>query len=66
MEYNTNNACKGFIQNLLKKKTPDEILKTAEKSELKRTLSAFDLIMLGIGAVIGSGIFTIVGVAMVG
>ncbi len=55
-----------FISNLLKKKTPDEFIENAKKSELKRTLNAFDLIMLGIGAVIGSGIFTIVGVAMVG
>ena len=59
-------ALKKFIQNLLKKKTPDEIIETAKNSELKKTLNAFDLIMLGIGAVIGSGIFTIVGVAMVG
>ena len=41
-------------------------MENANKVNLKRTLNAFDLIMLGIGAVIGSGIFTIVGVAMVG
>ncbi len=57
---------KAFTKNLLKKKTPDEIIENANKINLKRTLNAFDLIMLGIGAVIGSGIFTIVGVAMVG
>ncbi len=56
----------GFFKNLLRKKTPDEIMENANKVNLKRTLNAFDLIMLGIGAVIGSGIFTIVGVAMVG
>ena len=56
----------GFFKNLFKKKTPDEIMENANKVNLKRTLNAFDLIMLGIGAVIGSGIFTIVGVAMVG
>ena len=33
---------------------------------LKRTLSAFDLIMLGIGAVIGAGIFSTLGTAAVG
>jgi len=55
-----------FIKNLLKRKSPDEILETAKKSELKKTLNAFDLIMLGIGAVIGTGIFTIIGIAMVG
>ncbi len=57
---------KTFVQNLLSKKTPDEILETTKNSKLKKTLNAFDLIMLGIGAVIGTGIFTIIGIAMVG
>ena len=52
------NPLKIFIKSLLKKKTPDEIIETAKNSELKKTLNAFDLIMLGIGAVIGTGIFT--------
>ncbi len=60
------NNINSFFKNLLKQKTPDEFIETANKVNLKRTLNAFDLIMLGIGAVIGSGIFTIVGVAMVG
>ena len=55
-----------FKTNLLNKKSPDEILKTAEHANLKKTLNAFDLIMLGIGAVIGTGIFTIIGVAAAG
>ena len=59
-------ALKNFGANLLKKKTPDEIIESANKVNLKRTLNAFDLIMLGIGAVIGTGIFTIIGIAMVG
>ncbi len=66
MMENITAALKKFIQNLLKKKTPDEIIETAKNSELKKTLNAFDLIMLGIGAVIGTGIFTIIGIAMVG
>jgi APA family basic amino acid/polyamine antiporter len=33
---------------------------------LKRTLTAFDLVMLGIGAVIGAGIFSAIGTAAVG
>src|ERR1700740_146105 len=32
---------------------------------LKRTLTAFDLVMLGIGAVIGAGIFSAIGTAAV-
>ena len=57
---------KGFISNLLEKKSIDEVVETAKKSELKKTLSAFDLIILGIGAVVGTGIFTIIGSAIVG
>ena len=57
---------KEFKNNLLEKKSPDEILKVAESADLKKTLNAFDLIMLGIGAVIGTGIFTIIGIAAAG
>ena len=39
------------------------ILETAEKRGLKRQLGAFDLTMLGIGAVIGTGIFVLTAVA---
>ena len=35
----------------------------AEKSNLKKTLGALDLILLGIGCVIGTGIFVLTGVA---
>ncbi len=41
----------------------DEILATAEKKSLKRTLGAFELTMLGIGAIIGTGIFVLTSVA---
>jgi APA family basic amino acid/polyamine antiporter len=37
----------------------DAILATAEKKGLHRTLGAFQLTMLGIGAVIGPGIFVL-------
>ena len=61
-----NNKLKNFINNLFEKKSVDDVIETAKKSELKKTLSAFDLIILGIGAVVGTGIFTIVGSAIVG
>ena len=51
---------KEFKNNLFEKKSPDEILKVAESANLKKTLNAFDLIMLGIGAVIGYGSYLIV------
>ena len=37
----------------------DAILATAEKKGLKRSLGAFQLTLLGIGAVIGTGIFVL-------
>ncbi len=40
-------------------KSLDAILATAEKKSLTRSLGAFQLTMLGIGAVIGSGIFVL-------
>jgi basic amino acid/polyamine antiporter, APA family len=41
----------------------DQILAAAEKKGLKRQLGAFDLTMLGIGAIIGTGIFVLTSVA---
>ena len=41
----------------------DEILATAEKKSLKRSLGAFQLTLLGIGAVIGTGIFVLTATA---
>jgi basic amino acid/polyamine antiporter, APA family len=41
-------------------------LESGEETGLKRTLSGFDLVMLGIGAVIGAGIFSTLGTAAVG
>jgi len=41
----------------------DAILLTAEKKGLRRTLGAFQLTMLGVGAVIGTGIFVLTAVA---
>lgn len=41
----------------------DQILATAEKKSLKRQLGWFELMMLGIGAIIGTGIFVLTAVA---
>ncbi len=40
-------------------KSLDAILETAEKKSLKRTLGAFQLMLFGIGCVIGTGIFVL-------
>ena len=57
---------KNIISNMLVKKSPDELIATSKKSELKKTLNVFDLIVIGIGAVVGTGIFTIIGTAIQG
>lgn len=51
--------------NLLRKKSIADLISHAEKksSSLKKDLGAFDLTMLGMGAIIGTGIFVITGVA---
>ncbi len=49
--------------NLFRKKSISAILANAEKNTLKKTLGVFDLIMIGIGCTIGTGIFVITGVA---
>ena len=55
-----------FVKNLLTLKNPDSMLEQAKQGGLKKTLGAFDLIILGVGAIIGSGIFTVVGLAAAG
>lgn len=57
---------KVIFNNLIKCKSPQELIDEGVNSELKKTLNAFDLIILGIGAVVGTGIFTIIGSAIVG
>ena len=55
-----------IFKNMLKRKNPDDALKGAEKGGLTKTLNAWDLIILGVGAIIGSGIFAVVGIAAAG
>ena len=51
-----------------RRKTLDAILKDGEtpQHQLKRTLNAFDVVMLGIGAIVGAGIFATIGTAAAG
>ncbi len=55
-----------LTKNLFKTKNPDEMIKGANSAGLNKTLGALDLIILGVGAIIGSGIFTVVGIAAAG
>ena len=49
-------------------KSPDQLLRESENPDrqMKRTLTAFDLTALGIGAIVGAGIFSLVGTASAG
>jgi basic amino acid/polyamine antiporter, APA family len=50
--------------NLLKTKSLEQLVSDVEKGQhLRRTLTAFDLTLLGIGAIIGTGIFVLTGTA---
>ena len=53
---------------LLRTKSVEHVLKQAEDGEhsLRRVLGAFDLTMLGVGAIVGAGIFALVGTAAAG
>ncbi|MGA9119419.1 MAG: amino acid permease [Bacteroidota bacterium] len=57
-----------MIRQLFRTKSLDAILHEGEVPEhqLKRALGAFDVVMLGIGAIIGAGIFATIGTAAAG
>lgn len=59
-------SIKRLVKRLIKTKSPDELIAEGKKSELSKTLNVVDLIVIGIGAVVGTGIFTIVGIAAQG
>ena len=54
------------IKNMLSKKSTDIFIAESKSTELKKTLNIFDLLILGVSAVVGTGIFTIIGSAIVG
>jgi len=47
--------------NIWKTKSPSQIAEAAEHTQLKKNLTAFDLAALGIGSVVGTGIFVATG-----
>ncbi len=57
---------RNFLKTITRIKNPDEMLADAKSEGLEKTLGVFDLIILGVGAIIGSGIFAVVGIAAAG
>ncbi len=48
---------KGFFSRLLLRKSVEQVQRETETSQLKRTLGPWNLVFLGIGCIIGAGIF---------
>ncbi|MFI3300637.1 MAG: amino acid permease [Candidatus Gastranaerophilales bacterium] len=65
-KYNRATLSRNFLRTITRVKNPDDMLEEAKSQGLEKTLGAFDLIMLGVGAIIGSGIFAVVGIAAAG
>ena len=57
---------RNFLRTITRIKNPDEMLAAAKGDGLEKTLGVWDLIILGVGAIIGSGIFAVVGIAAAG
>jgi APA family basic amino acid/polyamine antiporter len=57
-----------MLRDLFKTKNLDTLLQEGEapQHQLKRVLGSFDVVMLGIGAIIGAGIFATIGTAAAG
>ena len=54
------------LHNALRRRRVDDLIQMSQNTDLKKTLGIFDLIILGIGAVVGTGIFSIIGIAIKG
>ncbi len=57
---------RNFLKTITRIKNPDDMLADAKSDGLEKTLGVWDLIILGVGAIIGSGIFAVVGIAAAG
>ncbi len=54
---------RSFLQRLLLRKTVEQVQRETDSSQLKRTLGPWNLVFLGIGCIIGAGIFVRTGSA---
>lgn len=65
-KFNRATFTRSFLRHITRIKAPDEMLEQAKEGGLEKTLGVWDLIILGVGAIIGSGIFAVVGIAAAG
>ena len=66
-KFNRATFTRSFLRSITKVKAPEEMLAEASaQGGLEKTLGVWDLIILGVGAIIGSGIFAVVGIAAAG
>ena len=65
-KFNRATFTRNFLKKITRIKNPDEMLADAKSGGLEKTLGVWDLIILGVGAIIGSGIFAVVGIAAAG
>ena len=65
-KFNRATFTRSFLRHITRIKAPDEMLAEAKDGGLEKTLGVWDLIILGVGAIIGSGIFAVVGIAAAG
>ena len=66
-KFNKMSFFSNLFKNITKIKAPEEMLAEASaQGGLEKTLGVWDLIILGVGAIIGSGIFAVVGIAAAG
>src|SRR5258708_4030905 len=60
-QYSKHSRSGNILMNLFRVKSPQSSV--SEESSLRRCLTAFDLTLLGIGAIIGAGVFVLTGIA---
>ena len=65
-KYHRATLSRNFLKTITRIKNPDEMLEEVKGEGLEKTLGVWDLIILGVGAIIGSGIFAVVGIAAAG
>ena len=61
MNQSFKNNIKTFFSNICKTADTDVLIARSKKTSFNKSLGAFDLIILGISAIIGCGIFVMIG-----